>query len=148
VAALDRWLTDYSLHAQSMRTAQTYVWQGGDHQVVAYFSLAAHLVVRADLPKKVSRGSPASIPGVLLARLAVDASLHGEGLGGELLWDALSRARAASDIVAARLVIVDAIDGQAASFHQHHGFTPIPDNPHRLVQKISDIAAALDHKPA
>ena len=45
VAALDRWLTDYSLHAQSMRTAQTYVWQGGDHQVVAYFSLAAHLIV-------------------------------------------------------------------------------------------------------
>ncbi|MDP3984199.1 MAG: GNAT family N-acetyltransferase, partial [Acidimicrobiia bacterium] len=109
-----------------MRTAQTYVWHGGDHHVLAYFSLAAHLVVRVDLPKKVSRGSPASIPGVLLARLALDAGLHGKGLGGELLWDALSRARAASDIVAARLVIVDAIDRQAASFYQHHGFTAIP----------------------
>lgn len=68
-------------------------------------------------------------------------------LGGELLWDALTRARAASDIVGARLVIVDAIDEHAASFYQHHGFTPIPDNPHPLVQKMSDIAAALDHKP-
>lgn len=78
-AALDRWLIEDALHAQSMRTAQTYIWHGGDQHVVAYFSLAAHLVVRSDLPKKVSRGSPASIPGVLLARLALGASLQGEG---------------------------------------------------------------------
>jgi GNAT superfamily N-acetyltransferase len=129
-----------------MRTAQTFIWHGGDGRVVAYFSLAAHLVVRADLPKKVSRGSPASIPGLLLARLALDGHLHGAGLGKELLWDALTRARAASDIAAARLVIVDAIDTQAASFYQHHGFAPLPDNPQRLVQKMSDIAVAVDHK--
>lgn len=128
-----------------MRTAQTFVWLDGEGQVVGYFSLAAHLVVRADLPKKVGRGSPASIPALLLARLALHGDLHGDGLGGELLWDALTRGRAASDVAAARLVVVDAINLQAAAFYQHHGFKPIPDNPNRLVQKMSDIAAALDH---
>lgn len=148
VDALDGWLVDHAAHAQSMRTAQTFVWHGDDYHVVAYFSLAAHLVVRAELPKKMARGSPGSIPAVLLARLALDAGLHGDGLGGELVWDALTRARAASDIAAARLVVVDAISPQAGAFYRHHGFTSIPDNPNRMVQKMSDIIAALDHQPS
>jgi hypothetical protein len=49
---------------------------------VAYFSLASHLVVRADLPAKLGRGSPDAIPAVLLARLALDRSLRGRGSVG------------------------------------------------------------------
>jgi GNAT superfamily N-acetyltransferase len=141
--ALDVWLQSYARHAQSMRTARTFVWHTGDRVVVAYFSLAAHLVVRAELPPKIGRGSPDAIPAVLLARLALHRSLHGQGLGGELLLDALSRTVQASDVAAARLVVVDAIDEAAASFYEHHGFVAVPGNPQRLVQKISDIAAAL-----
>lgn len=147
VAALDAWLTQSAVHAQAMRTAQTFVWHAGDAVVVAYFSLAAHLVVRADLPRRIGRGSPAAIPAILLARLALDRSLHGSGLGGELLWDALSRACAASEIAAARLIVVDAYDADAASFYAHHGFVAVPDNPHRLVQKTSDVVAALAGLP-
>lgn len=144
VEALDRWLIDHASRAKSMRTAQTFVWHRGDGRVVGYFSLAAHLVARGELPGKLGRGSPASIPALMLARLALDVGLHGVGLGGELLWDALTRARAASDIAAARLVVVDAISAETAAFYEHHGFIPIPDNPNRLVQKMSDIAGALD----
>jgi GNAT superfamily N-acetyltransferase len=141
--ALDVWLQRHARPAQSMRTARTFVWHAGDQLVVAYFSLAAHLVVRADLPPKVGRGSPDAIPAVLLARLALDQSLHGRGLGGELLLDALTRAVAASEVAAARLVVVDAIDDAAAAFYEHHGFIAVPGNRQRLVQRISDIAAAL-----
>jgi GNAT superfamily N-acetyltransferase len=125
-----------------MRTARTFVWHTGDDLVVTYFSLAAHLVVRA-VSRKLARGAPDAIPAVLLARLALDRSLHGQGLGGELLLDALSRAVQASDVAAARLVVVDAIDEAAVAFYEHHGFTAVPGNRQRLVQKISDIAAAL-----
>lgn len=141
--ALDTWLRNYAHHAQSMRTARTFVWHAGDRVAVAYFSLAAHLVVRADLPPKVGRGSPEAIPAVLLARLALDRELHGRGLGGELLLDALSRAVQASEVAAARLVVVDAIDQAAVAFYEHHGFITVPGNRQRLVQKVSDIAAAL-----
>jgi predicted N-acetyltransferase YhbS len=143
VAALDAWLVRSGAHAQAMRTAQTFVWHAGDQVVVAYFSLAAHLVVRAELPQRVGRGSPDAIPSILLARLALDRSLHGQGLGGELLWDALARACAASEIAAARLIVVDSYDEGAARFYAHHGFVAVPGNPHRLVQKTSDIVAAL-----
>lgn len=126
-----------------MRTVRAFGWRGGGKVVVAYLSLAAHLVVRADLPPRLGRGSPDAIPAVLLARLALDRSLQGQGLGGELLVDALSRAVQASDVAAARLVAVDAIDEAAAAFYEHHGFVAVPGNRQRLVQKVNDIAAAL-----
>jgi hypothetical protein len=53
----------------------------------------------------------------------------------------------ASSIVAStrtRLVVVDAIDEQAASFYQRHGFIPTPDHPLRLYRRMSDILASLD----
>lgn len=145
--AIDTWLHSSALHAQSMRTARTFVWHRGDKAVLAFFSLAAHVVRRAEVPGKVGRGSPDAIPAILLARLALDARLQGEGLGAELLWDALSRAVAAADAAGARLVVVDAIDDAAAAFYSHFGFRAPASQPLRLFQKVSDIAAALSPSP-
>jgi GNAT superfamily N-acetyltransferase len=80
---------------------------------------------------------------VLLARLALDRSLHGQGLGGALLAEALQRALSVSETVAARFVVVDALDEDAVGFYVHHGFRRIPGTL-RLLQKMADIAAALD----
>ena len=126
-----------------MNTGRTFVWHSGDGVVVAYYTLAAHLVARESLTTRIGRGSPKVIPAILLARLALHGSLQGQGLGAELLWDALSRAVAANRQAAARLVVVDAVDERAASFYEHIGFEPIPGNPTRLVQKMSSIEAAL-----
>jgi len=140
---LDTWLRESATHVEANRTGRTFVWHAGDQRVVAYFTLAAHLLRRADLPRKLGRGSPDAIPAVLLARLALDKSLHGQGLGGELLHDALSRAVHAAKTVAARLVVTDAIDEEAAAFYQRYGFQPVPTRPDRLVRKMSDIARSL-----
>lgn len=119
------------------------MWHHGDHRVVAYYSIAAHLLQRDDLPSALGRGGPRQIPAVLLARLALDHTLHGSGLGGALLADAMGRVTVATETVAARFVVVDAIDRPAASFYEHHGFTRIPETS-RLIAKLSDIAAALE----
>jgi len=135
---LDEWLRRFALHAEGMRSGRTWVWtQNGP--VVAYFTLAGHVIERGNLPAKQGRGSPDRIPAVLIARLALHESLHGRGLGGALLADAASRIVAATDIVAARFAVVDAIDEHAADFYSHYGFARIPDT-HRLVRKIGDLA--------
>lgn len=142
-ASLDDWLRRSARHAEAANTGRGFVWvETGSQAVVAYFTLAAHLIRRETVPKAVGRGSPAAIPAVLLARLALDRSLHGQGLGGQLLLDALERAVGASSLAAARLVVVDAIDEPAAAFYRRFGFRPCPD-PHRLVRKTSEIATAL-----
>jgi GNAT superfamily N-acetyltransferase len=145
---LDEWLRQHAAGADARRTARTFVWTDtsgtgdGPERVIAYYSLTGHRLVRNDLPRKIGRGSPDEIPAVLLARLAVDRSAQGAGTGGAVLADALSRVVEATSIVAARFVVVDALHERAATFYEHHGFTRIPDTL-RLIQKISDIAAAL-----
>ncbi|HEX5497343.1 MAG TPA: N-acetyltransferase [Mycobacteriales bacterium] len=140
---LDRWLLEAAARAETHRTCRTYVWHAGDNVVVAYFSLAAHLIERDTLSRRLGHRAPERIPAVLLARLALDKTLHGRGLGGVLLVDALSRALVAGTHIGVRFVVVDAIDQGAAAFYRAFGFTPAPTDPHRLVRKVSAIAADL-----
>ncbi len=139
---LNGWLQQHAMTTEARRTGRTFVWHE-DHRVVAYYTIAAHLIVRENLPRTLGRGNPAQIPAVLLARLALDKTLHGQGHGGALLADALHRIVVATQTVAARFVVVDAIDGAAHGFYRHHGFREISGSM-RLVQKVSDIAAAVD----
>jgi GNAT superfamily N-acetyltransferase len=140
--SMDAWLSEQASGAEARRVARTFVWTTEEETVTAYYSLTGHRIVRDELPKSVGRGSPSEIPAVLLARLALDKSLHGLGHGGVLLAEALERIVVATQIVAARIVVVDALHERAASFYEHFGFTRIPGTL-RLVQKVSDVAAAL-----
>lgn len=138
----DSWLAQHARGAEARRTARTFVWHQGEGVVVAYYTLAAHVLVKDQLPRALGRGSPERIPAVLLARLALDSRLQGRGLGSVALAEALGRVVEATKVVAARFVVVDAIDDTGASFYRHHGFRAIPGTM-RLVQKLSDVAAAL-----
>ena len=68
---------------------RTFVLHRDDRVVVAYYSLAAHPLQREELPAAVARGGPRQIPAILLARLALDESLQGQGIGGAVLAEAL-----------------------------------------------------------
>ena len=117
--SMDTWLSEHAAGAEARRVARTFVWTTEDQTVRAYYSLTGHRIVRDELPKSIGRGSPSEVPAVMLARLALDKSLHGQGLGGVLLADALERIVVATQIVAARLVVVDALHERAAAFYEH-----------------------------
>ncbi|MEU9884597.1 GNAT family N-acetyltransferase [Sphaerisporangium sp. NPDC051011] len=140
---LSDWLKKYASHAEAMRTARTFVWTRQDEaHVLAYYSIAGHAIEKAQVPPKIGRGGPEQIPAVILARLALDRQLQGQGLGSRLLIDALNRMVRASKEVAFRLVVVDAIDEEAALFYEKYGFRRIPGDM-RLVRKLSDIERDL-----
>lgn len=140
---LDAWLTEHALRADRSGSARTYVWIDDGDRVVAYYSLAPHIIRREELSSSFGRGSPDRIPSILLARLALDRSLQGQGMGGALLADALAVAVEAIQKAGGRLIVVDAIDETAAAFYEHHGFLAVPDNAFRLVLKASSAARSL-----
>jgi GNAT superfamily N-acetyltransferase len=141
--ALDDWLKKAALGSERMGTARTRVWVEPEGPVVAYFSLAPHLVTRDDVDARIGRGSPRAIPSILLARLALDRTRQGHGEGGILLVDALTVAIAGMRDLGGRLIVVDAIDSAAAAFYRKNGFMPCPGRPDRLVMKASDAAVSL-----
>ena len=141
---LDGWLHRHALAAQRMDSARTFIaTQSG--RIVGYFSLTMGSVLRAEAPAKLVRGMPAYPVGmVLLARLAVDQSQQGKGLGAMLLAEALRKAVAAGEVAAARLIVVDAVDQKAAAFYRRYGFVQVPENPQRLYRRMKDVRASLD----
>lgn len=141
---LNAWLQRHAVAAQQRDSARTFVLTKQD-RVVGYFGLTMGSVLRQDAPAKLVRGLPAYPVGmVLLARLAVDRTEQGSGLGGALLAEALRKAVAAGDAAAARLVVVDAIDENAARFYERFGFVRAPEHPLRLYRRMKDIARSVD----
>lgn len=142
---LDSWLYAHALDSERRDIARTFVVCRGNRRVVGYYSLTIGSVRMADAPRKLVRGLPGYPIGmVLLARLAIDRKEQGTGLGAELLADALRRALHAGESAAARLIVVDALDDQAARFYQRFGFIPAPEHPLRLFRRLKDIRASLE----
>ena len=113
VAPLNDFLRKHAWHNQQNRSARTYVVLR-DNQVVGYYSLAAASVQHEEAAPRIAKGlAKHPIPVVLLARLAVDQTEKGKGLGTALLKDALLRSLQGADIIGCRAVLVHAKD-QAA----------------------------------
>ena len=86
-------------------------------------------VRREDVPGRVAKGlARHPVPVILLARLAVDRSEQGQGLGAGLHKDALLRTVQAADIIGCRAVLTHAKDETARAFYQRYGFEePLTD---------------------
>jgi GNAT superfamily N-acetyltransferase len=142
---LDGWLIDHAVTAARARVARTFVWvvEGSD-SVVAYYALSAHAVPRVEAPSRISRGVPDPVPAALLAKLALDRSLRGRGLGDVLLADALDRIIAASAAgPAVRAIVVDASTDRGRALYSRFGFVPAPGRGGRMIVRAETIARGL-----
>ena len=141
---LNRWLTRYAGQSERRDAARTFVAAGPGRSVLGYYTLLAgqlqHEAATAAVRRGLSRHFP--IPVALLARLAVDSSHQGKGLGAALLADALARVQLASAHVAVRAVVVHAIDEEAAGFYERFGFRALTSTPRTLMVTLSDLRAA------
>lgn len=142
VDELDEWLIRHARTAAGQGT-RTYVLIDEDASVVGYFAIAPHLLRRDEAPTRIARGAPREIPAILLAKLAVDRSQQGLGLGSEMLVSAIATIVEAARRAGGRLIVVDAINDKARGFYQHHDFQSVPGDDRRLVMKLSTAAKAL-----
>jgi GNAT superfamily N-acetyltransferase len=138
---LNRFLKRQAWANQQSHSAQTYVL-AQDLRVMGYYSLAAGSVSHDEATERVKKGQARhAIPVILLARLAVDGSVHGKGLGAALLKDALLRTAQAADTIGARALLVHAKDDDAKAFYEHFEFEPSPSDPYHLVLIMKDLFA-------
>lgn len=130
--AIDRWLKSKARDAMAQRTAKVFVACKND-EVVGYFALASSRLNTSELPAPLRGSLPNHpIPVVLLARLGVDRKYQGEGLGKALVADAVSRALASNDSVAAFALVTNA-KPESTSFYSKIGFKESPEDPTLMI---------------
>jgi GNAT superfamily N-acetyltransferase len=136
---LNRFLKRQAWSNQQAHSAQTYVL-AKDLIVLGYYSLAAGSVSHDAATERVKKGMARHpIPVILLARLAIDASLQGKALGPALLKDALLRAAQAADTIGARALLVHAKDDNAKGFYEHFNFESSQSDPYHLLLIMKDL---------
>jgi len=143
---LDEWLRKYAFADQQSNSSVTWVLTRDEKGVIGYYTLAPQSIdPRHGDPGRLGKGLPTErpIPVYLLARLALDASEHGQSLGADLLRDALARCAAGAESFGGRAVLVHAKDDEAARFYEHHGFVAMEENPRSLHLLMKDIKQSL-----
>ena len=139
---LNDWLQQRAAKNES-RFSRTYVVCEGA-RVVGYYCLSAGAVERAGAPGKLRRNAPNSIPVSIIGRLAVCRSHAGQGLGGDLLGDALKRIALASQSIGIGAVLVQAKDEAAKRFYLARAeFEEYPEESRTLYLPIETIVAAF-----
>ncbi|MEH1784086.1 GNAT family N-acetyltransferase [Nostoc sp.] len=141
-AILNDYLKKYARQNHIKGIAKTFVAisTSVSLKINGYYTVSASVIEYESLPESYHRGMPAyPIPVMLIGRLAVDNSVKGQGLGGELLVDALYRAVRASQEIGMYAVRVDAIDLQAKEFYLKYEFIPFQDNELSLFLPIATI---------
>jgi GNAT superfamily N-acetyltransferase len=112
---LNDWLRQRALKNES-RLSRCYVVCAGN-SVVAYYCIAVGAVARSGVPGKLRRNAPGNIPVSVIGRLAVSSDYAGQGLGADLLADALHRIAVASQSIGIGAVLVQAKSGAAKRFY-------------------------------
>lgn len=142
VESLDDWLQRRALKNQATGASRTFV-ACEDRRVLAYYALASSAITVDAAPGRFRRNMPDPVPVVVLARLAVDQSLHGKGMGRALIRDAGLRVIHAADTIGIRGMIVHALSMDAKTFYERMGFEPSPLDPMILMVTLADLKASL-----
>lgn len=139
IAALNIWLTTQAGQAARKGHSVTFVITNDQNAVLGYYALAVRRRFPTEtLPPQLAAVFPAATNATVLARLAVDLSQQGKGIGAVLLREAMQRVKEMAAVTGDVLLYVDAKDGQA-SFYTKYGFTPLPSNPQTLFMRIDEI---------
>jgi GNAT superfamily N-acetyltransferase len=145
VEALNSFLKRHALQNQRNNSARTFVsLRKGTMEVVGFYTLTAASVDYELTPERIRKGlARHEVPLVLLARLAVDQSCKGQGLGASLLQDAFLRFLTVQESIGARGLLAHAKDDSAKSFYEKWGFISTEGLPYHLYVLTKTVKAAL-----
>ena len=71
-----------------------------------------------------------------MTRQKVDVSLHGKGVGADLLHDAVLRCYRVAENIGVRTIMVHALTEEAKGFYAHHGFKASQTHERTLFLKL------------
>lgn len=143
VAALNEFLSRYAAKNDALGIGKTFVALNAEKKIVGYFTLATAQIAFEKIPEDSKTKLPKyPIPALRIARLAVNQSAQGKGVGKWLLSQAFIKAVQVSDVAGLYFVIVDAKES-SKTFYERYGFRRISDGGLTYLLAIETIKAAI-----
>jgi GNAT superfamily N-acetyltransferase len=145
-AELNEYLDRYARQNHESGSAKTFVAvsPAAPERVLGFYSIGPASIAFARLPQQVTRKlGRYDVPVFRLGRLAVDRSMQGRGLGGDLLLAAGQRALAVAVEVGGVALAIDAKDAKSAAWYGRFGAVTLLDDPLKLVLPLAVIAQAI-----
>ena len=146
-AELNEYLERYARQNHERGGAKTFVAVAPREpaQILGYYSIAAGSIESDRAPEDIRRRlGRYPIPVFRLARLGVDQSVQGQGLGGEMLFAAAERALAVANEVGGVALVIDAKDEAAAEWYARFGAVSLLDNPQELFLPLATVRATIE----
>lgn len=142
---LDTWLRDTAWRAHKAGSARVrLLWRIHDRGgLLGYYAICPTEVRRDEFPLSSRvRAAASTVPGFMLAKFAIAADQQGQGLGRDLLIDALQHICEAAELAGGRIIVVDPIDDRATSFYAKYGFESVEGHS-RMYMLIQDARISL-----
>ena len=140
---LNDWLKAQAGQQEKRNSTRTFLAVEGT-KVIGYYATKTYEVGLDEVAEMYGVGHwKYPIPAVLLARLAVDSSFQGCGIGPKLLIHALGEIAEASRHVGFEVVVVDAIDAGVVTFYAQAGFTQFEEHELKLFMPVKNLVATL-----
>lgn len=141
-SALNDYLARFAMQAHQRGGAKTFVTcpTAEPTRILGYYTLAPASVAFARVPASVSKGlARHEVPIFRLARLAVDVSVQGLGLGQALIFAAGVRCLAVAQEVGGVALLIDAKSDRAAAWYASFGALRLDDAPSTLVLPLATL---------
>ncbi len=144
-SVLDDWLKGQAGQQEKSDNTRTFLAvDPTSTRVVGYYSTTTYRLDLAEAAAALGAGKRRyPIPALLLARLAVDSTCQGSGVGRQVLGHAVRNIARASQVVGFEMVVVHAIDQEAVAFYVHYGFVPFEVHPQHLFLTTKRLRATV-----
>ena len=143
---LNTFLKRYARNSHEKGGAKTFlaIDDADGARTLGFYSLSPASIAYERTPKVVKRGlARHDVPVFRLGRMAVDVSVQGQGLGGQLLLAAGRRCLYVAAQAGGVALLIDAKNERVAKWYGSYGAVPLLDAPLSLLLPLKTIHSAL-----
>lgn len=142
---LNVFLRRYARQSHVKGGAKTFVAISNEDTILGFYSVSPASVAYEQTPVVLTRGlAQHDVPVYRLGRLAVDISVQGQGLGGQLLLTAGRRCLQVAAQAGGVGLLIDAKNERVAKWYASYGALPLVDSPLSLMIPFKTLYAALE----
>lgn len=145
--SLNKYLQTIARQHDALDLSRTFVMttDKDDPNIIGYYTLTTCHIDISSVPESLRKKySSQGIQGALIGRLAINKNNQNQGLGTNLLMDAMNRIVQSSFGIPYPLIVIDPKNSRVKEFYREFGFEEISPGDNRMYIRLSEVKAHFE----